>query len=202
MNLVLVVKLFVQCGKGEIMSKIGRKPISLGNVQVQVQGHTVNFKGGKMSGSHVLPDFIKASVDGKHLKLDIAPMDRNGDTNRFWGLHRALLANAIHGADVGFTKQLQIVGLGFKAALAGNKVVFTIGYTHKIELPLPKEVTLEIDKTGQILTFRSPDRRLLGEVCDKVRSFRPPEPYKGTGIKYSDEVIVRKAGKTKAASGS
>ena len=97
-----------------------------------------------------------------------------------------------------FTKQMQINGLGFKAALAGNKVVFTIGYTHKIDLMLPKEVTLEIDKTGQLLTFKSPDRRMLGEICDKVRSFRPPEPYKGTGIKYTTEVIVRKAGKTKA----
>jgi large subunit ribosomal protein L6 len=110
-----------------------------------------------------------------------------------------LLANEIHGADVGFVKQLQINGLGFKAALSGNKVVFTLGYTHKIELPLPKEVSLEIDKTGQLLTFKSFDRMVLGEVCDKVRSFRVPEPYKGTGIKYSDEVIVRKAGKTKAA---
>jgi large subunit ribosomal protein L6 len=181
------------------MSKIGRKPISLGDVQVQIQGHTVTYKGKKASGSHELLDFINAVVEGKFLRLDVPENLRNRDTNRFWGLHRALLANAIHGANEGFIKQLQINGLGFKAAVAGNKVVFTIGYTHKIDLILPKEVTLEVDKTGQLLTFKSSDRRMLGEICDKVRSFRPPEPYKGTGIKYMTEVIVRKAGKTKAA---
>jgi large subunit ribosomal protein L6 len=181
------------------MSKIGRKPITLGNVQVQVHNHTVTYKGKNASGTHELPDFIGAHVDGNRLTLNIAENLRDRNTSRFWGLHRALLANEIHGADAGFVKQLQINGLGFKAVLAGNKVVFTLGYTHKIELPLPKEVSLEIDKTGQLLTFKSFDRMILGEVCDKVRSFRVPEPYKGTGIKYSDEVIVRKAGKTKAA---
>lgn len=184
------------------MSKIGRKPISLGDVQVQIQGHTVTYKGNKASGTHELPDFINAEVVDKTLKLDVPEKLRDRDTSRFWGLNRALLANAIHGADAGFTKQLQINGLGFKAAVAGNKVVFTIGYTHKIDLILPKEVTLEVDKTGQLLTFKSSDRRMLGEICDKVRSFRPPEPYKGTGIKYVTEVIVRKAGKTKAATAS
>jgi large subunit ribosomal protein L6 len=194
-----VAKFYVQFGKGKNMSKIGRKPISLGDVQVQVQGNTVTYKGKKASATHELPDYIIAVVEGKFLKLDVSENLRNRDTNRFWGLHRALLANAIHGADEGFTKKLQINGLGFKAVVAGNKVVFTIGYTHKIDLILPKEVTLEVDKTGQLLTFKSSDRRMLGEICDKVRSFRPPEPYKGTGIKYMTEVIVRKAGKTKAA---
>lgn len=189
--------------EGAIMSKIGRKPILLGDVQVQVQGNTVSYKGKNVSGKYELPEFIHASVeDSKSLKLDIPQNMRNRDTNRFWGLHRALLANAIHGAEAGFTKQIQINGLGFKATMAGSKVVFTIGYTHKIELSLPKEVTLEIDKTGQLLTFKSADRKMLGEICDKVRSFRPPEPYKGTGIKYSTEVIARKAGKTKAATAS
>jgi len=181
------------------MSKIGRKPITLGNVQVQVHNHTVTYKGKNASGTHELPDFIDAHVDGNRLTLNVAEDLRDRDTSRVWGLHRALLANEIHGADVGFVKQLQINGLGFKAALSGIKVVFKLGYTDKIELPLPKEVSLEIDKTGQLLTFKSFDRMVLGEVCDKVRSFRVPEPYKGTGIKYSDEVIVRKAGKTKAA---
>jgi large subunit ribosomal protein L6 len=197
---VSVAKLSVQFGKDEIMSKIGRKPIFLGDVHVEVKDHTVSYKGKKASGLHTLPDFISATISDKYLKLDIPEKFRDRDHNRFWGLNRALLANAIYGADSGFTKQIQINGLGFKAAMVGSKVVFTIGYTHKIELPLPKEVTLEIDKTGQSLKFTSADRELLGEICDKVRSFRPPEPYKGTGIKYFNEVIVRKAGKTKASS--
>jgi len=114
-------------------------------------------------------------------------------------MHRALLANAIKGADVGFEKQLKIIGLGYKAALAGNKIVLSLGYSHKIDLPLPKEVSLKIDKTGQLLTFASHDKAMLGEICDKVRSFRTPEPYKGTGIRYTTEEVVRKAGKTKGA---
>lgn len=202
MNLVLVVKLSVQFGEGTIMSKIGRKPIALGEVQVGVQDHTIMYKGKNASGTYELPDYMVASVVGKFLKLDIPQKNRNRESNKFWGLHRALLANAIHGADAGFTKQIQINGLGFKAAVVGSKIIFTIGYSHKIELPLPKEVTLVVDKTGQLLTFKSFDKWLLGEVCDKVRSLRPPEPYKGTGIKYMTEVIVRKAGKTKAATAS
>ncbi len=181
------------------MSKIGRKPIHLGAVHIKLDGQAVHYKGAKSSGIHELPSFIKPVLQDKDLILEIAAPLRTSENNRYWGLHRALLANAIRGADTGFTKQIQINGLGFKAVLSGNKVTFTIGYTHKIDVALPKEVTLEVDKTGQLLTFKSSDRRLLGEICDKVRSLRPPEPYKGTGIKYMNEVIVRKAGKTKAS---
>ncbi len=181
------------------MSKIGRKPIELGSVRVDVQGRNVNYTGGMASGVYKMPNFIDVSVEKGFLKLSVPEGQRDRDNNRLWGLHRALLANALQGAGVGFVKQIQINGLGFKAALSGSKVVFTIGYTHKIDVMLPKGVTLEVDKTGQLLTFKSANRELLGEVCDHVRSLRPPEPYKGTGIKYKTEVIVRKAGKTKAS---
>ena len=179
------------------MSKIGRKPISLGDVQVQIQGHTLRIKARRLLDLMICLILFMPTVEDKFLKLDVPEKLRNRDTNRFWGLHRALLLMLFRGLILDLRSKLQINGLGFKAALAGNKVVFTIGYTHKIDLPLPKEVTLEIDKTGQLLTFKSSDRRMLGEICDKVRSFRPPEPYKGTGIKYMTEVIARKAGKTK-----
>ncbi len=181
------------------MSKIGRKPIALGNVSVQVHDNVVTFKGPKASGSHTLPQDLAAEVVDKMLVISVKSKEISRDDKRIWGLHRALLANDIKGADVGFTKQLQINGLGFKASVSGNKAVFTLGFTHRIELPLPKEVTMEVDKTGQLLTFKSANRELLGEICDKVRSMRPPEPYKGTGVKYITEVIKRKAGKAKAA---
>jgi large subunit ribosomal protein L6 len=116
-----------------------------------------------------------------------------------WGLHRALLANMIKGAETGFEQKMTIVGLGFKALLSGKKVTLTLGYTHKIDYELPEKVTLEVDKTGQMLTFRSSDKFILGNVCDAIRSFRPPEPYKGTGIIRAGEVVIRKAGKTKAS---
>lgn len=178
------------------MSKIGRKPIDLDNVAVEIKGQDVHFKGPNASGVFVVSDVLKPELVDK--KLVLHPAKKTRELNSVWGLNRALLANKIKGASQGFTKEVQITGLGFKAALAGNKVVFTLGYSHKIDYVLPKDVSLEIDKTGQKLTFKSPDKELVGFVCSQVRAFRVPEPYKGTGIKLATETIFRKAGKTKA----
>lgn len=186
------------------MSKIGRKPIDIGSATVEIKGQEIHYSGKKKQGVYVLPKELQAQLDGKMLTLTVskesALNDKQKSTlNRVWGLHRALLANEIKGAQEEFAKGIHINGLGFKAALSGSKVTFTLGYSHKIELELPTGVSLEIDKTGQKLVFKSSDKELVGQVCSKVRSFRVPEPYKGTGIKYDTEVITRKAGKTKAA---
>lgn len=181
------------------MSKIGRKAIDLGNVAVEIKGQEVHYKGKKASGIHILPNELHAHVEDKKLFITVDQAANKNDSNRLWGLHRALLANEIKGADVGFEKQIQINGLGFKAALSGNKIIFSLGFSHKIDFDLPKDVSLDIDKTGQMLTFKSPNKELLGHVCSMVKALRPPEPYKGTGIKLAQEVIARKAGKTKAA---
>jgi len=178
------------------MSKIGRKPIDLNNTQVEINGNVISYKGKNASGMHTLPDFLKAESNGKQLKITLTK-DRNN--KKFWGLHRALLANKLKGASDLFVKKLQINGLGFKAELTGGKIKLSLGFSHKIEKNLPKDITLEIDKTGQNLTFKSFDKEKLGQICDDIRSLRPPEPYKGTGIKLEEETIIRKAGKTKAA---
>lgn len=180
------------------MSKIGRKPIEIGNVKVELKGKELHYKGAKSSGVYLLPEQLGAELKDGLLYIT-TPQEDVADVRRIWGLHRALLANALKGAATEFEKLLVIEGLGFKATLSGNKVVFNLGYTHKIDFELPKGVSLEIDKTGQKLTFRSSDKALLGHVCSKIRSLRKPEPYKGTGVRYADEVIIRKAGKTKAA---
>lgn len=179
------------------MSKIGRKPIELHGVAVDLKGREVHYKGKKASGVYTLPEELNAEVVNKTLKITAA--NKSADVNRIWGLNRALLANSIKGAETGFEKQLRIVGLGFKAALAGNKLQLSLGFSHKIDFPVPKEVTVEIDKSGQLLTFKSVDKVILGQVCSTVRALRPPEPYKGTGIQYANEVILRKAGKAKSA---
>lgn len=179
------------------MSKIGRKPIDVGGVHIEIEGQEIHYKGKKGSGVHALPTVLKAELVDK--KLLISPALKRSDVNEQWGLHRALLANTIKGVDVGFEKQLKIVGLGFKAALAGSKLTLSLGYSHKVEFTLPTDVTLEIDKTGQLLTFKSANRQALGDMCDKVRAARLPEPYKKTGIQYIDEVIIGKAGKAKSA---
>ena len=186
------------------MSKIGRKPIKIGSVKVEIKDNEIHYAGKRASGVHILPEQLSAQLDGDSLLLVIREKDSLNEKEigrifEVWGLHRALLANKIKGAQEDFARGLLITGLGFKAQLSGAKVTFNLGFTHKIEMELPKEVSLEIDKSGQKLMFKSPDKELLGKVCSHVRSMRPPEPYKGTGIKYDNEVIVRKAGKTKAA---
>lgn len=178
------------------MSKIGRKPIPLGMTAVEVQGQEIHYKGKKATGVHTLDSLLKAELRDKELLITAAQV--TSDTNRLWGLHRALLNNKIIGADIGFTKQLRINGLGFKAIATGPKIQFSLGFSHKIDMELPQNVSIEIDKTGQIMTLGSFDKDLLGQVCSDIRALRPPEPYKGTGIKYADEVIRRKAGKAKA----
>jgi large subunit ribosomal protein L6 len=185
------------------MSKIGRKPIEIGAVQLDIKGQEVHFKGKKNSGMRVLPNELSAEI--KDNKLFITPAKTANarlsqrEINRVWGLSRALLSNEIKGADALFEKEMIIQGLGFKAAVTGQKVLFTLGFSHKIDFELPKEVTLEVDKTGQKLMFRSFDRFLVGHVCSMVKALRPPEPYKGTGIRLANEVIARKAGKTKSS---
>lgn len=177
------------------MSKVGRKPIPLGSTEVTVDGQSISYKGKKAEGSHELPSVLQAHVEDGKLFVTVAK--EKSETKRMWGLHRALLANKIIGADQGFERHMKIVGLGYKAVVSGQNVEFSLGYSHKINFTLPDNVTLETDRSGQNLTFRSPDKEQLGLTCSKVRALRPPEPYKGTGVRYADEEILRKAGKTK-----
>jgi len=179
------------------MSKIGRKPIDIGNVQMEIKGQEIHYKGPKASGVYVLPVSLSAQLNGKN--LTIAPVKRAHAFNAAWGLHRALLANKIQGASVGFEHLLEITGLGYKAVPTGRKVVFTLGHSHKIDYELPEGITLEADKTGQKLSVKGTDKELLGHVCSVIKQFKPTEPYKGTGIKTVGEIIQRKAGKTKAS---
>lgn len=183
------------------MSKIGRKPIDISAVEVSIVGQEVQVKGKKWSGVHTLPEGMQATITDK--KLLVSPVG-TGKADReariLWGLHRALLANKIMGADKPFERKLNINGLGFKATVSGKKMDLSLGFSHKIQIPLPDHVTIEMDKTGQALTLKSPDREALGALCAQIRSFRPPEPYKGTGVKFAEETIKRKAGKAKVAS--
>lgn len=182
------------------MSKIGRKPILLKDVTVDVKGNVIHYTGKKSSGQYTLSDMLRAEVDNGKLFLKPAQKtkDTSRDLNRVWGLHRALLANEISGAHADFEKEVHIIGLGYKAVQAGNMLTFSLGYSHKKDLELPQDVTVKIDKTGQKLIFGSADKQKLGQICGLVKSLRATEPYKGTGIKLANEEIIRKAGKTKA----
>ena len=183
------------------MSKIGRKPIPFSSAKITIEGNKVLISGPKVKFEHELPKGLVAKIVDNTLVLSIdsglnSPVDGEKELRAQWGLHRALLANEIQGVEKGFEQKVNIVGLGYKAQLSGKKMVFSLGYSHKIDFILPGGVTVEIDKPGQKLLFKSHDKMLLGNVCDTVRSFRTPEPYKGTGIMRDDERIIRKAGKT------
>jgi large subunit ribosomal protein L6 len=179
------------------MSKIGKKPITFSSATVEVRGKKILISGPKAKFEHVLPEEIEIALNDKIVSLTIKKDTRINRMN--WGMHRALLANKIIGAEVGFERKLKIVGLGYKAQLSGKKVTLSLGYSHKIDFILPDGVEMKADKTGQQLLFKSSDKVLLGEVCATIRGFRPPEPYKGTGIMYDDEIIIKKAGKAKAS---
>lgn len=181
------------------MSKIGRRSIPLKNVKVELQGQDVHYKGPNSSGVHHLPDILHAQLVDNGASLLIDCQERTRKNNCVWGLHRSLLSSEIRGAGELFAQEVIIVGLGFKGVASGNKVEFSLGYSHKIPYVLPKGVTIEVDKTGQKLTLKSYDKQLLGSACSYIRSLRPPEPYKGTGIHLLGEKIIRKAGKTRAS---
>ena len=181
------------------MSKIGRKPIDTTGVQIEVKGRDVHYKGAKASGVYSLPESLTGAVEDTTLKITVTPsFIGKRDINMVWGLHRSLLSNKIHGANKGFERQLKINGLGYKAVVSGKKVVFTLGFSHKIDFELPDGVVMTVDKPGQLVTLSSHDKELVGHVASMIRALRPPEPYKGTGVKFVEEVILRKAGKAKA----
>lgn len=183
------------------MSKIGRKSIDIKGLDVKVNGQNISIKGPNFACEHELPYFLRAKIEDDALSVgfkDDYSKKLQRENKSHWGLHRALLANKVSGARKDFERQLKITGLGFKAQLNGSKVQLSLGYTHKIDLDLPKGVKLDIDKTGQILNFKSAEKDTLGHFCDRVRALRPTEPYKGTGIKFEEEVIFRKAGKAKS----
>ena len=182
------------------MSKIGRMPIDFGDAKVDIKGQDVFFKGQFSSGTHSLPSELKASLDGKSLIIALSEVKRRPSKKdkSLWGLHRALLLGKIAGSEKLFEKQIKIVGLGYKGEISKKKILFSLGYSHKIDFDVPDLVEISSDKSGQLLTLRSADKDLLGHICSKICALRPVEPYKGTGVRLSDAVVIRKAGKAKS----
>jgi large subunit ribosomal protein L6 len=179
------------------MSRIGRKPLEIPKgVQVTITKDAVSTKGPKGTLTlkrHAAVEVKQAKDEGK----DVLVFERKGDEGdqrAAHGLIRALVGNMLTGVTTGFSKTLEINGVGYKAELKGQKIVLSLGYSHPIEYALPEGITAKVDKNNLILS--GIDRQAVGASAAKVRSFRPPEPYKGKGIKYQNETIVRKAGKT------
>jgi len=178
------------------MSRIGKKPITLpSGVKYKIEGNTVLVEGPKGKVSTLVAEGV--SLETKDGTLHI---NRSGDDKAaLHGLTRALVANAVQGVTKGWTKELDIVGIGYRAEMKGKTtVVFTLGYSHPIEFPLPTGIEVAIDPKQTHLTVTGIDRQKVGQVAADMRSLRKPDPYKNKGVRYSDERLKKKAGKTGA----
>ena len=184
------------------MSRIGKIPVVVPQgVQVQIQNGLVKAKGPQGEQQETLPHVVKAELkEGKILLTADLKADKNASA--LYGTSRARVANLVEGVAKGFTKVLDVVGLGFKAVVAGEKLTLNIGHSHPTEYAIPKGVKITVDaKTFQITVFGA-SKELVGATAAAIRAIKPPEPYKGTGIRYFGEHIIRKAGKTAAGAGA
>jgi large subunit ribosomal protein L6 len=181
------------------MSRIGKQPIAIPQgVKVQIDGSVIRAEGPKGKLTQPVPAGMAAKLENNVL---VITRDSDHRTARaIHGLTRALVANMVNGVKDGFERKLEIVGIGYRAQLQGRNIQLALGYSHPVIFPLPETITAEIERQV-VITLRGPDKALLGETAAKLRTLRKPDPYKGKGIKYSDEVIRRKVGK-KAGAGA
>ncbi len=175
------------------MSRIGKLPVALPQgVEVTIKGQKVDVKGPKGSLSREIHPLVE--VVSQDNELRVKPREQSIKAKALWGLSRSLLNNMVLGVSQGFSKVLEINGVGYRAELSGDTLKLSLGFSHPVEFKLPKGVSAKVEK-NTVITLTSIDKELLGQTAATIRAFRPPEPYKGKGIKYADEVIRRKVGK-------
>jgi large subunit ribosomal protein L6 len=176
------------------MSRIGKAPIPIPDkVSVSLNGLDVTVKGPKGELRRTLPDGVDIAQNGN--TLVVTPSSTSRRSRERHGLCRTLVANMVEGVSQGYTRKLEIVGVGYRAALQGKKLVVSAGYSHQVEMVPPEGVTFAVENNTSV-SVSGADKELVGNEAAKVRAIRPPEPYKGKGIKYEGERILRKAGKT------
>ncbi len=176
------------------MSRIGKKPINItSGVKVTVAGQSIKVEGPKGRLERTIHDQIEVKMEADQVHV-ITRSAQSGSALQ--GLSRTLIANMVDGVTNGFTRVLEINGVGYRAELKGTNLNLALGYSHPIEYPLPAGITAAVDTKANRITLTGIDKELLGATAANIRSFRKPEPYKGKGIKYAEERILRKAGKT------
>lgn len=175
------------------MSRVGKNPVPIPKgVEVKIKDNSLSVKGAKGSMLLELPSMLKAKVEDNSLKISCE--SKTIKDNCIYGLFRAKINNMVIGVSQGFHKELQIVGVGYRAAVAGSTMNLQLGFSHPVVFNLPKGITASVEK-NTLVKLSSIDKELLGEIAAKLRGIRKPEPYKGKGVKYVDEHILRKAGK-------
>ncbi|NOZ90964.1 MAG: 50S ribosomal protein L6 [Epsilonproteobacteria bacterium] len=175
------------------MSRIGKRPVTVASgIEVSLDGTTLVAKKGKLEKR--LETYGRVGIDINGSEVVFSKVGDSKESAAFWGTYRALFNNIIIGLDKGFQKSLEINGVGYRASVQGKTLNLQLGFSHDINFDIPEGVEITVEKN--IIHVKSTDKQTVGQVAAKIRSFRPPEPYKGKGVKYTDEVIIRKAGKS------
>lgn len=178
------------------MSRIGKKPVAIPQgVKVEFNDRVISVEGPKGKLTRIVSDRI-----GIEIKDNLVQVSRSTDIKQdksLHGLYRALIANMIKGVTEGYVKELEIIGVGFKAAVQGNNLVLNLGFSHQVNFPIPEGVKIETPKPTQ-LVIRSMDKQMIGQVATEIRSIYPPEPYKGKGVRFVGEYVKKKIGKAQA----
>ena len=177
------------------MSRVGKYPVEIpAGVQVAIAGRTLSAKGKLGELKLELTDQVEARVDGN--KVTVQPRSNERQARMMWGTTRALVANMVRGVSEGYSKSMEITGTGFRAAVQGKNLVMNLGYAHDVVYPVPDGIKITCERPTAV-KVEGVDKRQVGQVAAEIRGFRGPEPYKGKGVRYSDEVIRRKEGKKK-----
>jgi large subunit ribosomal protein L6 len=177
------------------MSRIGKKPVAIPTgVTAAVEGQTVKMKGPKGALALVLPDDVTVKMDKGAIKVD--PRTETLRARAMWGTSRTLVANLVTGVTKGFEDKLEITGVGYRASVQGKNLQIALGYSHDVVYPIPEGIAIVTPKPTEIV-ITGMDKQKVGQVAAEIRGFRPPEPYKGKGVRYSGEYIFRKEGKKK-----
>jgi len=174
------------------MSRIGKKPVKFTDINVSSNGNVITFAKGKNSVDLDTKGNVTFAIDAN--VLTFSTISEEKAHRAFWGTYRALAQNIVVGLTTGYSRQLEINGVGYRAAVKGKVLNLQLGFSHDINYDLPESIEATVEKN--VITLKSYDKQKLGQVAAEIRSFRPPEPYKGKGVKYMEEHIVRKAGKT------
>src|SRR5437660_6557710 len=181
--------------KATTMSRIGKRAVAIpSGVTASVDGQTVKMKGPKGALEFVLPAEVTAKMEKGSIKVD--PRNETKRARSMWGTSRTLVSNLVTGVTKGFEKKIEITGVGYRAALQGKNLQLALGYSHDVIYPVPEGITIVAPKPTEIVVTGI-DKQKVGQVAAEIRAFRPPEPYKGKGVKYAGEYIFRKEGKKK-----
>lgn len=177
------------------MSRVGKHPVQIpSGVEVAIANNVLTAKGGK--GTLMVPLHEMVTVTQEDGKVVVAPRDESQRARTMWGTMRSLINNAVVGASEGFTVRLEISGVGYRAAVQGNTLNLQLGYSHDVSYPIPEGISIRCERPT-LIEVSGASKQQVGQVASEIRAYRPPEPYKGKGVKYEGELIVRKEGKKK-----